>query len=63
MTILKLKQAIQELENEHGNIDNVTLNYRFCQDSDIEPLKFIYEDLYKEDNSTLDSVVLTHKEQ
>ncbi len=44
MTILKLKQAIQELENEHGNIDNVTLNYRFCQDSDIEPLKFACED-------------------
>jgi hypothetical protein len=56
MTILQLKQAITELENNHGNIDNVTINFRWGYDSDIHVCNFVEEDLYKEDNKTLDSI-------
>ena len=62
MTILKLKQAIEELENSHGNIDDVTINFRSSPDSDIEICNFIEEDLYKEDNKTLDSIVFLTEE-
>ena len=63
MTILKLKQAIEELENSHGNIDDVTINFRSSLDSDIEICNFVEEDLYKEDNKTLDSIVFLTEEQ
>ena len=62
MTILKLKQAIEELENSHGNINDVTINFRSNPDSDIEICNFVEEDLYKEDNKTLDSIVFLTEE-
>jgi hypothetical protein len=62
MTIKELKLVLAELEETHGDIDNVTLNFRHDQNSDIHTLGFLYEDLFKEDNTTLDSVVFTTQE-
>ena len=56
MNIKQLKNYIQNLENEHGNIDEVTINFRWSSDSDVNICNFVEEDLYKEDNKTLDSI-------
>ena len=64
MNIKELKNYIQNLENEHGNIDDVTINFRWSQDSDVHVCNFVEEDLYKEDNKTLDTICfLTDNEE
>jgi len=64
MNIKQLKQFLSDLENEHGNIDDVTINFRWGHDSDIHLCNFVEEDLYKEDNKTLDTICfLTDNEE
>lgn len=64
MNIRQLKKYIQQLEDDHGNIDNVTINFRWNHDSEIHLCNFIEEDLYKDDNKTLDTICfLTDNEE
>tara|TARA_R100001443_G_scaffold116760_1_gene138376 strand:+ start:3565 stop:3762 length:198 start_codon:yes stop_codon:yes gene_type:complete len=58
MKIKDLKKIIENLEAEHGNIDNCDINYRFNNDSEVMRLNHLEEDLFdSETNNILDSVV------
>ena len=57
MNVKELKQAIEEMEKTHGNMDNVEILYRAGYNSDPRTIKVIEEDLFKKDNSTLDTIV------
>lgn len=61
MKISKLKEIIKRLEKFHGNIDDVSLNFREDYDSDPILLSDLSEDLYKDDNLTLDSLTFLPK--
>ena len=61
MTIKELKNRIQQLENEHGNVDNCTINFRIDYDSEVVGVNYIEEDLCNQlTNNTLESVVFLH---
>ena len=57
MNINKLKNTIQNLEETHGNIDNVRVLFRYDNNADPVYCNYLEEDLFKEDNKTLDTVV------
>jgi hypothetical protein len=62
MTIKDLKNTIKILENINGNIDNVEINFRHNDDSDIHNINYIEEDLFDEKtNNTLTSIVFKVK--
>ena len=57
MNIKELKKAIEQMEEMHGNMDEVSILYRRTYDSDIEVVNFFEEDLFlADDNNTLESV-------
>ncbi len=61
MTIKELKNRIQQLEREHGNIDECSINYRHSNNSDALRVTYMEEDLFDEENNNiLDSVVFMH---
>lgn len=58
MKIKDLKKILQQLEEEHGNIDNCDINYRYNNDSDVYRVNILEEDLFDPvTNNILDSVV------
>ena len=62
MKIKELKEAIQKLEECHGDIDEVCINFRRCSNSDVNPCNVLEEDLFLQDNKTLDSVCFLTEE-
>ena len=58
MNIKELKQAIEKMEEVHGNMDEVKVLYRDGYDSDPVKIEACEEDRFKKDNSTLDTIVL-----
>ena len=57
MNINELKNIIQNLETAHGNIDNVQVLFRYNNNSDPVYCNYLEEDLFKQDNKTLDTVI------
>jgi hypothetical protein len=60
MTARQLINRIQKMCDEHG-VDprNVEINYRRSSDSDVYPVKHVWEDLYDaETNNVLESISL-----
>ena len=58
MNIKELKQAIEKMEEVHGNMDEVKVLYRDGYDSDPVKIAACEEDRFKKHNSTLDTIVL-----
>ena len=58
MKVKELRDYLNELESDHGDIDDVVVYYRHNYDSDLRVLKFLEEDLFEKDNKTLYSVAL-----
>ena len=62
MTIKELRNTLTILENLNGNIDNVEINFRKTDDSDVEKINYIEEDLFDEQtNNKLTSIVFKTK--
>jgi len=62
MTIKDLKNTITILENLNGNIDDVKINFRRTDNSDVEAINYVEEDLFDEEtNNTLTSIVFKSK--
>jgi len=58
MKIKHLKQILKKLEQEHGNIDECDINYRYDDNSDVIKLNHLEEDLFDtKTNNILDSIV------
>ena len=61
MKVKELKKILKQLEEEHGNIDNCDINYRYNNDSDVIRLDYLEEDLFDSvTNNILDNVVFTN---
>ena len=58
MNIKELKQAIEQMEEIHGNMDDVKVLYRDGYDSDPVTIVACEEDRFKEDNARPDTIVL-----
>ena len=60
MTAQQLINRIQKMCDEHGvNPRKVKINYRRTSDSDVYPVKHVWEDLYDADtNNILESICL-----
>jgi len=62
MTIKELKNTLTILENLNGDIDNVEINFRRTDNSDVEVINYIEEDLFDEEtNNKLTSIVFKTK--
>ena len=59
MNAQKLLEFLQELEQDGVDLSQVSVNYRHDDDSDVEVVRFVGEDLFdQETNSILESIVL-----
>lgn len=62
MTIKELKNTLTILENINGNIDDIEINFRRTDNSDVEKINYIEEDLFDEQtNNKLTSIVFKTK--
>jgi hypothetical protein len=59
MNAQKLLEFLQELEQDGVDLSQVSVNYRHDDDSDVDVVRFVGEDLFDEEtNSVLTSIVL-----
>ena len=59
MNAQKLLEFLLELETDGVDLSKVSINYRYDDDSDVEVVRFVGEDLFdQESNSILESIVL-----
>ena len=59
MNAQKLLEFLLELETDGVDLSKVSINYRYDDDSDVEVVRFVGEDLFdQETNSILESIVL-----
>ena len=59
MNAQKLLEFLLELETDGVDLSKVSINYRHDDDSDVEVVRFVGEDLFdQETNSILESIVL-----
>jgi hypothetical protein len=62
MNAQKLLEFLLEIEQDGVDLSKVSVNYRYDDDSDVEGIRFVDEDLFDEDtNSILTSIVLRCK--
>ena len=63
MKIIELKQKLDQLEQDHGNIDYCDISFRYNWDGEIYPVNFAFEDLFdSETNSKLETIILLHED-
>ena len=63
MNAQELLEFLQELEQDGVDLSQVSVNYRHDDDSDVEVVRFVGEDLFDEEtNSVLTSIVLQCKQ-
>ena len=63
MNAQKLLEFLLELEADGVDLSQVSINYRDNDDSDVEVVNYVGEDLfYQETNSILESIVLQSKQ-
>lgn len=63
MNAQELLEFLQELEQDGVDLYQVSVNYRHDDDSDVEVVRFVGEDLFDEEtNSVLTSIVLQCKQ-
>lgn len=59
LTAYDLKRFLMNLESDGLNLKKIVVNYRQDDDSEVEEVKAVWEDLYDaETNSTLESIML-----
>jgi hypothetical protein len=59
MNAKKLLEFLLELETDGVDLSQVSINYRDNDDSDVEVVRYVGEDLFdQETNSILESIVL-----
>jgi len=55
-----LLEFLLQLESDGNDLSKITINYRFDEDSDVEPCTMVMEDLFDaETNNILESICLT----
>jgi hypothetical protein len=63
MNAQELLEFLRELEQDGVDLSQVSVNYRHDDDSDVEVVRFVGEDLFDEEtNSVLTSIVLQCKQ-
>lgn len=63
MNAQKLLEFLMELEADGVDLSQVSVNYRDNDDSDVEVVNYVGEDLFdQETNSILESIVLQSKQ-
>lgn len=63
MTAKKLLKFLLELKQDGVDLSKVSINYRYDDDSEVEVVNFVGEDLFdQETNSILKSIVLQSKQ-
>jgi hypothetical protein len=63
MNAQKLLEFLLELEADGVDLSQVSINYRDNDDSDVEVVNYVGEDLFdQETNSILESIVLQSKQ-